>query len=327
MHLVFFFLYLFTSTPEIFAQSVIDDLEATETSIENSMLDLPIETITKISQSKRIFIISNSANSFAKGDFISILKNNKLICRAIAAKLVDGTAGIKIVKIYSLNNFTRLRNGEKVQILRGDDSYLNAQKSGKNIQDNTDSFKIKDDDDLFNDTNLDEDINIAENTKRAIKTDNIINLLYTYVPSVDITGASTRYNQISISWSYQIEDNIWAELIYGQSVINDFPNTSLDTSIKNIVIRAKYTIKMPLYSFVQPYVGYQMLLADSPEAGVETKDVTDPKILEKEIQLVDDMKKSQLVFGVSILKRLVPGWFIRADLGTDFYGVGFGLEF
>jgi hypothetical protein len=39
------------------------------------------------------------------------------------------------------------------------------------------------------------------------------------------------------------------------------------------------------------------------------------------------MQDNALVAGVTILRRLVPGWFIKADLGTDQLNIGFAIEF
>jgi hypothetical protein len=75
-----------------------------------------------------------------------------------------------------------------------------------------------------------------------------------------------------------------------------------------------------------PYVGYQIININSPGAGVEDGEST-PEELDQELRLVDDLKKSSVIFGVTVLKRIVPGWFIRADLGTDILNAGLTLEF
>ena len=57
--------------------------------------NLVTEKIQKISLSKKIFIITNNNNSFAKGDFISLVLNNRLVSRAIVDKIQKNEAGIK----------------------------------------------------------------------------------------------------------------------------------------------------------------------------------------------------------------------------------------
>jgi hypothetical protein len=41
----------------------------------------------------------------------------------------------------------------------------------------------------------------------------------------------------------------------------------------------------------------------------------------------DNLKKSGPVFGITVLRRLVPGWFIKGDLGNDIINLGFAIEF
>ena len=53
----------------------------------------------------------------------------------------------------------------------------------------------------------------------------------------------------------------------------------------------------------------------------------DPADLSRETQLVENSKSNSVVFGVTILKRLVPGWFVRADIGSDVIAFGVALEF
>ena len=109
------------------AQNVLDELGDSSPSAQAP--DLAVEKVEKISQSKRIFIITNSNSSFDEGDFVSLLLDAKLAARALVAKTTDaGVAGIKITKIYSLALWKRLREKTEVQILRGDDSYYKLRK-------------------------------------------------------------------------------------------------------------------------------------------------------------------------------------------------------
>lgn len=307
------------------AQNIVDQIDENAPE-ENLRPDLSFETIQKVSGSKKIFILTNNNNSFGKGDFISLVKDNKLVTRALVAKTVDAIAGIKILKIYSLAKWNTLKKGMSVQVIRGDDSYFRMKKPTK---DSAENFKIQEEEDLFNEeTLLKDDLEIGDNKNRLIKQDNLISVYLGKIEAQDETGNSARYSQINGAWAYQVEDNIWAELSYGQNVVNDFPSTGLDTKLTNLTVKGKYSIKAPFFSVIQPYLGYQMINADSPGAGEQdaTSPVTEDQ-LQAELDAVESIKKNRIVFGLTVLKRLVPGWFARVDLGSDILGLGFSLEF
>jgi hypothetical protein len=64
------------------------------------------ETIRIISRSQKIFILTNTNQMLYKGDFITLILNEKEpVARALVGKTYDGSAGIKILKIYSLKNW------------------------------------------------------------------------------------------------------------------------------------------------------------------------------------------------------------------------------
>lgn len=91
--------------------------------------------------------------------------------------------------------------------------------------------------------------------------------------------------------------------------------------------RIKYNFKAPLYSYIMPYIGFQYYNISSPEAGKGNDTQVTPAQKEAELKAVDDLKKSGTVVGVTILRRLVPGWFFKADIGTDVMNLGFAIEF
>lgn len=318
-----FTLFTFNS----FSQSIIDEFN--EDSETNQLAsELVTEKITKVSNSKRTYIITNDNQSFYKGDFITLVLANKLAARAIVAKNLNSLAGIKIIKIYSLDLFKTFRPELEVKIIRGDDSFFGAKKETE--EDREDATLLKEEEDLYNGTLLEDDLSMEENTNRKIKTDNIISLNVGLIEGLNNDGSTQRYTHLNGMWMYQFDDNIWAEVGYGQNLINDYPSPGFDTKMTNLFLRAKYTISAPFFSYVQPYLGFQIISASSPQAGVD--DPNDDIIptqaqLDNEIQLVEDLKKRQVIFGVSVLKRLVPGWFIRADLGSDIMNIGFSLEF
>lgn len=328
-------LTLIVSVP-VRAQNVLDDIEE-EDRIENAGTEqapaLVSETIKVIAPSKKIFILTNENQSFSKGDFISLLLTNKLVCRALVAKTTDQKlSGIKIVKIYNLNLWKQLSTGKEVLVLKGDDSYYtNKEKAPEkktDKKDKKDDFKVQSDEDLFNSTSLgnEDDLSMEENSKRLIKPDNLISVNVGLLQGKDVDGASKRYTHFNADWAYQLSDNIWAEAGVGTNTIRDYPSTSLDTRLINITVKGKYTFSAPFYSYLQPYVGYQTIIAQSPSAGVDPGDGTQIDAA-KEIQMVNDLKKSSVIFGVTILKRIVPGWFVRADFGSDIINGGLSLEF
>lgn len=325
-----FTLVFFLTIPMVYAQNVLDDIEE-EDRIESGSTEnapnLVSETIRVIAPSKKIFILTNNNKSFSKGDFISLLLGNKLVCRALVAKTnEEDLSGIKIVKIYNVNLWKQLAVGKEVLVLKGDDSYYsNLEKAPKEAE--KIESKVQDEDDLFNSTTLnDDDLSLEETSKRLIKTDNLISAGVGLISGKDSEGNSTNYTHINGSWGYQLSDNIWAELGLGTNTVTDYPSTGIDTRLVNVTGKLKYTFNAPFYSYVMPYVGYQVINVDSPGAGVPD-DVKGDTELEAEIQAVEDLKKSTIIFGVTVLKRMVPGWFIRADLGSDIISGGLTLEF
>lgn len=330
---VLFSLLIFLAIPNVYAQNVLDDIEEEdriETGSTEVAPNLVAETIRVISPSKKIFILTNENKTFSKGDFISLLLGNKLVCRALVAKTTDDQlSGIKIVKIYNVSLWKQMAVGKEVLVLKGDDSYYsNLEKAPKTPEEDAKSTtKVQDEDDLFNSTTLnDDDLSLEETSKRLIKTDNLISAGIGMIAAKDVDGSSRRYTHMNGSWGYQLSDNIWGELGVGTNTITDYPAASIDTRMVNFTGKLKYTFNAPFYSYIMPYVGYQVINVNSPGAGVEDGE-TSPEDLEKEVQLVDDLKKSTVIFGVTVLKRIVPGWFIRADLGTDILSGGLTLEF
>ena len=321
--LVLFCLLLSLAITNSYAQNVLDDIEEEDridTGGTENAPNLVSETVRVIAPSKKIFILTNENKSFSKGDFISLLLGNKLVCRALVAKTTDNQlSGIKIVKIYNVTLWKQLAVNKEVLVLKGDDSYYsNLEKAPAADKDKAES-KLQDEDDLFNATTLsDDDLSLEETSKRLIKTDNLLTLGVGLLDGKDVEGNSKRYTHMNGSWGYQLTDNIWAELGVGTNTINDYPALGVDTRLVNFMTKLKYTFNAPFYSYVMPYVGYQIVNVDSPGAD-ETNEV--------EVEAVENLKKSTIVFGVTVLKRIVPGWFIRADLGTDILNGGLTLEF
>jgi len=308
-----------------YGQSVMDDLQGNaEVTVDRSAPELITETLLRVSASKRIVLITNQNNALGVGDFFSFVRNNQLLARALVAKATNAQGmGVKIVKIYQPALWSAVRTGEEIQIIRGDDSYFGtSEKKDEALP------KIEAEDDLYNTNLLEDDVSLDENKKRVIKQDNIVSLGYHGVESIDINSKAAYYGQLSGHWAYQVADNFWAEISYGQNIVRDYPSAGLDTRFSAITLRGKYTFAGPLYSYFMPYLGLQFTRGYSPGAGVQgsTENISQED-LDWEVDQVDKLNRNRFILGITILKRMVPGWFMRADIGLDQLGGGIGLEF
>jgi hypothetical protein len=136
-------------------------------------------------------------------------------------------------------------------------------------------------------------------------------------------GGTVRTNEFGISWAYQFSDNYFVEGIYGRALLDNFPGDGTQTLVNHLTARLKYNIKGPLYTFFMPYLGFHSYTVSSPDAGKTNNSVTN----EEQLTAIDNLKKSGPVFGITVMRRLVPGWFIKADVGSDILNVGFAIEF
>ena len=308
-----------------YSQDLVDDIS---TPIElGDSSEMFTETIRIISRSKRIFIITNTNQMLNKGDFITVLLKDKgPVARCLVGKTHKGNAGIKIMKIYSLKRWALMRKGLDIQIIKGDDSHLFRKKKTKAevAQAGGVEPRINSEEDLYNTNVIDQDLNMFGKDNRLIKPDNIVSAAYgQYTLNEDLAGDKRVFNEFSGTWAFQFSDNMWLEGLYGRTLLSGIPVQGTQTLINNFTFRVKYTFKAPLYSYFLPYLGYQMHSVSSPDAGNVNNDAQ----AEEELKLIDSMKKSDVVIGVTILRRLVPGWFLKADLGTDGLNIGFAIEF
>lgn len=320
---VIFVYLLLVMSGSVFAQSLVEDanLSTPTENGENSFT----ETIKIISSSKKIFILTNNNQQLGPGDFVSLALDNNLAARAVVAKTHQGQVGIKILKIYSLTQWGRLRRDQEVQIIKGDDSMFG--KKAAPVVDESATAKIKSEDDLYTgDVVVDDDIGVFDDNKnRHIKPDNLVALTGAFLEAseVESKGGKVRANEFGISWAYQFSDNYFIEGLYGRAMIDDFPAGGVQTLVNHMTARLKYNFKGPLYTFFMPYIGYHTYTVSSPDAGNGTSSTANAE----ELDAINKLKKSGPVFGVTALRRLVPGWFIKADIGSDIMNVGFAIEF
>lgn len=306
------------------SQSLVEDANVNATQGDSG--NVFTETIKVISGSKKIFILTNNNQQLGPGDFISLALDNNLAARAVVAKVHQGQVGIKILKIYSLSQWGRLRRDGEVQIVKGDDS-LFGKPSVAPVEEQSPIAKIKSEEDLYTgDVVVEDDIGVFdENKNRHIKPDNVVAITGAFIEAAAVAPKSgrDRATEFGISWAYQFSDNYFAEGLYGRALIDNYPADSTQTLVNHLTARLKYNIKGPLYTFFMPYIGYHSYTVSSPDAG-KTNNST---VNAAELSAIDDLKKAGPVFGVTILRRLVPGWFIKADIGNDIINAGFAIEF
>lgn len=295
------------------------------------------ETIQTISRSGKIFIISNNNQLLTKGDFLTMVlpetKSDTItagpVARAVVAKTHSGKAGIKVLKVYSLARWKLLRSPLDIQIKRGDDTALFVRKP--ETTEIAEEGTIDNEEDLFSEAAmLEKELDSGEEEPRLIKPDNLVTAAWArYQVENSVSGDTVIGNQWNFTWGYQFANNFWLEGLYGRTLLDNFPDNSLQTQVNNFTLRLKYTFKAPLYSYFLPYVGIRSYSVSSPNAGALPTNASEDqqKQAQVEKQLIKDMSTTSIAVGVTVLRRLVPGWFLKVDLGTDILGVGFGIEF
>jgi hypothetical protein len=166
---------------------------------------------------------------------------------------------------------------------------------------------------------------IDENKNRSIKPDNVVAISGAFVSAAEVDskkGGKVRATEITGSWAYQFSDNYFIEGSYGRATFNSFPVDGGSTLVTRVVGRVKFNIKGPLYTFFMPYIGFQSTSVTSPD-----KDTGTLVQVKEQNKAVNKLKNTGPVLGVTILRRLVPGWFIKSDIGLDGVNLGFAIEF
>ncbi|MBA2403187.1 MAG: hypothetical protein H0V66_00325, partial [Bdellovibrionales bacterium] len=250
---------------QVWSQSLVDDANLSMAA-DGSSGGTFAETIKIISGSKKIFILTNNNQQLGTGDFISLALDNKLAARAVVAKTHQGQVGIKILKIYSVSQWSRLRRDLEVQIVKGDDSAF-----GKKIEskvEETTTSKIKSEEDLYTgDVVADDDLGVIdENKNRHIKPDNVVSISGAFLEANDVAsrGGKVRTTMFGLSWSYQFTDNYFVEGVYGRGLLDNYPAEGSQTLVNHVVGRLKYNFKGPAYTFFMPYLGFQSYTVSSP---------------------------------------------------------------
>jgi hypothetical protein len=225
-----------------------------------------------------------------------------------------------MLKIYSLTRWNRLEENIEIQIIKGDDSYLRNKKSDPGEKSES---KISTEDDLYNDTMLESDSVGNESNKKVVKNDNLVTFGYEWINGVDNLGDVASYGLMCGSWAYQLHENVFGEISFGQTIINDFPSSGLDSKLINITTKIKYAFNTPFFTLTMPYLGYQSI-----SASYNADTSADATVIQEEEDLIALIEKNGgIIFGLTVLRKLVPGWYIRGDVGTDHVVAGLTLEF
>ncbi len=315
----FFYFVLLTSSPSLFSQSLVDELETTTPTAQRGLNDNTFtEEIVVVSKSKRIFILTNKNQSLEPGDFVTMLVGDRKIVRGLIAKSREGKSAFKVLKSYNDRAKSRLKRGMSVQLFRGDESLLTENEETKP------ELRINNEADLFSDNVLFEEEAPKKKTS-SIKNNNLIQSSIGLIQGIDNNGDAAFYNHFALSWSYRLKEFVWFESIFGYSTAKRFPSPDISTDLFNLTVRAKYTYELPFFSYLQPYAGLQIVIANSPEAG--SGPLVSAAQANRELDLVDDIGKIAPALGVTYLKRLVPSWFVTVNMGLDLISVGLAIEY
>ena len=310
------------------AQSVMDTF-AEEEELDSEVSALTSERIEKISPHRKIFIISNENQSFNQGDFISLLIQGKLVSRALVAKSKDNIAGIKIVKIYNVDMWKRMKKGREIQIIRGDDSYYQKREKRKK-KGEVEGDEIAQED-LFDKTIISVDVLEDDAKETVFRTDSMVSITYGWFPGINTLEETQWYDMLDFQYQYQVFRNFFVGIDFGFTTVKNFPSGGLDTRYYNVVPKVKYTFELFWGLIIQPYVGWQWLIANSPGAGQPDDEYTSGNEtsntqLQYELFLVNESERPMIAVGLTIVQPIVPGWNLKADLGTDILSIGVGLE-
>lgn len=311
------FIYII-SISSVYSQDLLEDLGSQGSIGDTSQIFT--ERIINIGRSKKVFIMTNTNSMLNKGDFVTLIVNDKdAAARAVVAKNHDSLVGVKILKIYSLKNWSQIFKGMDIKILKGDDSILFVQEKTKEEVSKEES-KITGEEDLYAEELALDDTFDGDFGKdnRLIKPDNIVNASYGFFTVTDDSSgtAGAGGHELTGGWAYQFRDNFWIEGLGSVVQLANYPDDNKFTAITRFTTRLKYTLQLPFYSFAMPYIGYQYNIVDSPNATSD-QELSDTKALEQ----------GKLAAGVTLLRRLVPGWFVKVDIGTDLINIGAAIEF
>ncbi len=285
------------------------------------------EQIKIIAPSRKILILSNKAQILTQGDFITLVYGQSKVIRALVVKTTEDRVGIKVVKIYDEGLWQQSRVGDSFSIIRGDDSYFS--KSSKTEKETSvDSFEFREDAEIDLE---DEDFirkqwgGLSDRGKRNFDGNHLLSFGWGTFQSLNREGDTATYNQWILNWSYQFKTDYFIETGVSTAPLKKFPAVDLNSQIIQLTLTAKMNFKLPAFFFLQPYAGF--VVSKIQHSAGEPDGVSTPAQLNRELELIEDAERIRPAVGVSLYRRLVPGWLARADLGTNTQSLHLTLEF
>ncbi len=148
---------------------------------------------------------------------------------------------------------------------------------------------------------------------------------YNYTGQQDIL-----YIAPTLMLGWQALDNLWVEGSYARRVASNVPAPGIDVTYETLAVRFKYNYQTPWYNInLQPYMGYQATLVDSPGLGEAPSNNiwVDPAKLQREKDYIENQKENKLILGLTVIKPFMKSFFVRGDLGTDWRSASLGMLF
>ena len=120
------------------------------------------------------------------------------MARAVVAKISGENSGVKILRIHSLAQWNKMREGLDVEIIRGD--YYTTKRVPEEVPI---SPIIETEEDLFDETKLlAEDLEELEEERNSIiKNNNVVSIFLGFMESNTTNGEVKRHIQPNVAWS------------------------------------------------------------------------------------------------------------------------------
>lgn len=147
------------------------------------------------------------------------------------------------------------------------------------------------------------------------------------VKGLNTKGESVRYLQPGLQIGFRAFKNVWIEGAFYQSVETDFPALGLDTKIQTFSLRGKFNLELSSALHLQPYLGVFRVTADSPGAGVSQDGTITTAELEAESALIDELYKTRVAAGITLMTKVWQEYTTRVDFGTDIFSINVGRLF